>query len=200
MLTKPIKLFAPGLLPLLLTLAGCTNPLVPEKTAVAEVVETATAVATPTQPPTATPTATNTATPTPTDTPTPTATDTATATPRPTRTPTATRTPAPTHTATPAQTATPAHTPTPRDTAVPPTPTPAPTTDTILLFYRSNPNEVLGVFPVRPFDATAMLNNMKRMRQSLYTMRDSLGGAQDGSAEACTSVGRHQARRCAIGS
>jgi hypothetical protein len=180
-----------ALLSLLLLLAACNGQSAPPATQVAEAVAEATVAPTQTLPPTATLTATATdiPSPTPTETPTGTPTVTPTRTPRPTRTPTATRTPAPTHTPSPvpSETPTPAVSPTPRNTPVPPTATPAPVLDTITIFYLSNPNDVLGVFPVKAFDASVMLNNMKRMRQSLYTMRDALPGTREGSAEACTA-------------
>jgi hypothetical protein len=79
--------------------------------------------------------------------------------------------------------------------APPPTPTPAPVVPTatpeppeyITLFYVSNPNEVLGVFPVRTFDGNALFDNMIRMRNALYTMRNNLDGAASGDAAACNS-------------
>src|SRR5690606_41801923 len=69
------------------------------------------------------------------------------------------------NTATPAATNTPANTPTPVNTLPPPPPTntPEPTATAtpeegeepgvLVIYYASNPSEVLGVFPVRPFDA-----------------------------------------------
>jgi hypothetical protein len=143
---------------------------------------TATATATATHTPEPTATATETPTETPTATATPTATPTATATPTtiPTETPTATpsNTPAPTATPRPINTATP---------DVPPTPSPAPTADTVTVYYISNPNDILGVFPVRTFDAASMKSNLNRMRQSLLTMQSNINGARDGDAAACSS-------------
>jgi hypothetical protein len=75
----------------------------------------------------------------------------------------------------------------------PPTPTPAPPqptatpeqVDTVTLFYQSNPNDVLGTFPVYEFDAQALYNNMVRVRNNLQTMQSVIGAARDGDAAAC---------------
>lgn len=75
----------------------------------------------------------------------------------------------------------------------PPTPTPAPPqatatpaqVDSVTLFYRSNPNEVLGTFPVYEFDAQALYNNMLRVRNNLQTMQSVIGAARNGDAAAC---------------
>jgi hypothetical protein len=165
-----------------LFLVACGNTQQPEATAVAEIIPQATDTPTPTEtavPPTETPT------PTPTDTPTPTPTDTPT--PTPTETPTPTNTPTPTETPLPTDTPTPANTPTPVNTLPPPaTPTPE-QIDTITLYYRSNPSEILGVFPVYSFNGQQLYGRMTRLRNSLYTMRNSLDGARDGDAEACSA-------------
>ncbi len=133
-------------------------------------------------PPTETPTPTPTDTPSPTPTETPTATPTDTPTPLPTSTPTNTPTPSLTPTATPVPA-----TPTPWPTA---TPEATATVEYITVFYRSNPNDILGVFPLRPFDAQALYNNMTRLRSALYTMRDAINGAAAGDAEACATYAR----------
>lgn len=100
----------------------------------------------------------------------------------------------------------------------PPTPTPAPTSaapeptaptppesqaeeeseeesetfDTVVIYYLSNPSEILGVFPVRPFDPAEALSKMQLVRGSLYTMRDALPGARSADAAACaTYVGAY---------
>jgi hypothetical protein len=166
-----------------LFLAACGNSQQPEATAVAEIIPQETDTPTPTETPTATPTDTPTATPT--DTPTPTPTDTPT--PTPTDTPTPTNTPTPTKTPLPTDTPTPANTPTPVNTLPPPaTPTPE-QVDTVTLYYRSNPNEVLGTFPVYSFDGQQLYNRMTRLRNSLYSMRNALPGARDGDAAACSA-------------
>ncbi len=129
--------------------------------------------------PTDTPSPSPTATPTATDTPTPTATATATVTETPTPLPTDTPTAAPTAT----------ETPTPRPTS-PPQPTATATAeelDEIVVYYISNPNDILGVFPVRTFDANSLYNNMVRIRQSLQTMMANIDGAKDGDANACSA-------------
>lgn len=145
--------------------------------------------------PTFTPTATDTPTPSPTPTaePTETPTQTPTFTPTPTETPTATPTETPTETPSPTPTdtptATPTETPTPRPT-LPPQPTATPTPEEledIVLYYISNPNDVLGVFPQRAFDANGLVNNMIVVRNSLYTMRSNIDGAHNGDANACNA-------------
>ena len=153
----------------------------------AEIFETQTAQA-PTYTPTPTATATPTETPTPTATSTPTETPTPTNTPRPTATATPTDTPSPTPTEKPTEI--PPETPKPKPTLSPqPTATPSPeaTPETITLYYRSNPNEALGTFPVRPFDGQAMYNHMVSMQQSLGAMQGAIYGAKDGNADACTN-------------
>ncbi|MCI0729287.1 MAG: hypothetical protein L0332_21575, partial [Chloroflexi bacterium] len=122
----------------------------------------------------------------PTDTPEPTETSTPTRTPSPTPT----DTPEPTDTPTPTNTPAPTNTPRPTSPPVPtntPTPEPQPTVEYITVYYRSNPSEVLGVFPVRPFDANALYNNMLNMRGSLYAMRNALDGTQSGDPNACAT-------------
>lgn len=174
----------------------------PTPTAVAQVVEpTETAVpATPTDTPT----------PIPTDTPEPTNTSTPTATPEPSNTPTRVPTNTPEPTDTPEPTAT--DTPEPTNTPVRPTNTPAaaaatavPTTTTddgdgdesgdeeseedsvVTVYYISNPNDILGVFPEQTFDADLLRANMSRIQTSLNTMRDNLGGSHAGDATACSN-------------
>lgn len=171
---------------LALLLMGCnTGAQEQPATAVAEVVPQETATLPPT--PTETPIPTDTPIPTPTDTPVPTDTATPTETPIPTDTPTPTNTPTPTDTPTPANTATPANTPTPANTATPvPPPTPE-QVDTVTVFYRSNPSEILGTFPVYTFDGQMLYNRMTRIRNSLNTMKGALNGALSGDAEACKS-------------
>ena len=149
------------------------------------------------------PTATNTATPEPTatNTATPEPTATSTATPEPTATNTAT--PEPTDTPEPTATAT----NTPAPTAVPVTatavsasPTPSgdngggegegsedETPDSITLYYISNPSDILGTFPVQPFDADAIRSDLYGMQQALNTMRSNLDGAKAGDAAACAA-------------
>ncbi|MCB8954577.1 MAG: hypothetical protein H6650_21440 [Ardenticatenales bacterium] len=145
-------------------------------------------------------------TPLPTDTPAPTETPLPTDTPVPTETPipteTATATSTPTDTPEPTETPTPTETPEPTATPLPPTNTPVPVTNTpvptatpeetatpdfVVLYYISNPADVLGVFPLRPFDASAMYSNMLLIRNSLGTMRDALPGTKNGDANACSS-------------
>jgi len=143
--------------------------------------------------PTFTPTAT--ATPTSTNTPTSTPTETPTATATPTQTPTPTLTPSPTNTPTetplPTDTPTATTTPTPKPTLEPqPTATTAaesPANDYVTIYYRSNPNEILGIFPERPFNAKALYNNMVKMQQSITAMQNALGGAHAGDAAACAT-------------
>jgi hypothetical protein len=55
------------------------------------------------------------------------------------------------------------------------------------VYYRSNPSEVLGVFPQRPFDGSALYGNMIRMRDSINTMRSALDGTTTGDAASCTT-------------
>lgn len=82
------------------------------------------------------------------------------------------------------------HTPTPAPTVPTSTPEPTATSEApeyITLYYASNPSDILGVFPVRPFDGDALYNNMVRIRNGLYTMRDALPGAKEGDTAACSS-------------
>jgi hypothetical protein len=112
-----------------------------------------------------------------------TATPTSTPEPSPTAVPTETPSPSPTFTSTPTDT------PTPRPT-LPPQPTATATAeelDEIVLYYISDPNEILGVFPVRTFDANSLYNNMVRIRQSLQTMMANIDGAKSGDANACNA-------------
>lgn len=189
MLTRFASPFAVCLIvvSMMLALLGCQRGAEqPAPTVVAAATDRPAATHTPA--PTETPALTD--TPTPTDTPVPTATATATATSTPTETPEPTETPIPTDT--PEPTATPRP---PTSTPVPVTNTPAPTAtpaetatpDFITVFYISNPNDILGVFPLRPFDARGMYNNMLLIRGSLGTMRDALPGAKNGDANACNS-------------
>jgi len=67
------------------------------------------------------------------------------------------------------------------------TPTPSPTPETVTLYYISNPNDILGVFPVYPFNARAMYDDMVSMRESIDVMRYSLDGAHQGDVAACNN-------------
>lgn len=185
---------------LALLFIGCNQGEAPAPEAVADVAEET--AATETTAPTETPVPTE--TPAPTETPPPTATATATetpvptdtATPEPTNTPEPTETPEPTATAVPTNTPAPTSTPVPVNTPVPantPTPESSPTPeeeaspDVITLFYISNPNDILGTFPVRPFDGPALRSNMQNVMSSLERMKASINGAKDGNAEACAN-------------
>lgn len=55
----------------------------------------------------------------------------------------------------------------------------------ITIVYASNPDEVLGVFPVVLFDAELMYNRMVLNQQALNDMRDSLSGMLAGDQAAC---------------
>ncbi|MBE2225032.1 MAG: hypothetical protein IAF02_26065 [Anaerolineae bacterium] len=154
-------------------------------------------------PATNTPKPSSTPVPTTTPTATPLPTETATATPEPTQTPTATAKPTQTPTQTP--TATPANTPTPtlfpEPTNPPPAttaPQPPPPTATpaaedataeefVTFTYISNPNEILGTFPKKPFDADALRSHMVINQSSLNTMRANLDAAKGGDAVACSN-------------
>jgi hypothetical protein len=57
----------------------------------------------------------------------------------------------------------------------------------VTLYYISNPNDILGVFPQRPFDAAGMYNNMLNMHASLNTMQGSIDGAHNGDAASCSA-------------
>ncbi|MEZ4512770.1 MAG: hypothetical protein R3C62_12905 [Chloroflexota bacterium] len=184
-----------GLLILLLALAACGGDE-PAETAVLPTAIPPTSTTEPTATHTATPepTATNTATPEPTATNTPEPTATHTATPEPTDTPE----PTATATDTPAPTAVPA-----TATAVPASTTDSnadnsggegdgsggenETPDSITLYYISNPSDILGTFPVQPFDADAIRSDLYGMQQALNTMRSNLDGAKAGDAAACAA-------------
>jgi hypothetical protein len=179
-----------GWLLLLLLVSVSCGPSDEEVMQTAEAIVQLTEEAKPTNTPVPTNTPEPTATATPTETPTPTYTATPTETPTPTETATPTETPTPTDTPTPTETPTPENTPTPAKTNTPaptPTKTPAPVVDYITLYYVSNPNDILGVFPVVPFDANALYNNMVRVRNSLYTMRNNLDAAKAADATACAA-------------
>lgn len=194
--SKPTRWLWSSLLLLLMVVAVSCGPSEEEvQQTVAAVVQltedaqpTATPLPTETPEPTATATPTETPTPTntatPTETPTPTETATPTDTPLPTETPTPSETPTPENSPTPVNTATPVRTNTP---APPPTNTPAPVVDNVTLYYVSNPNDILGVFPVVPFDANALYNSMLRVRNSLYTMRNNIDAAKGGDTTACAA-------------
>ncbi len=77
-------------------------------------------------------------------------------------------------------------TPTAAPTVILPTATPE-TEETIVLFYRSNPNEVLGEFPVRELDPNELYSGMILIRDALYRMRDALPGARAGDGNACSA-------------
>ena len=169
-----------------------------------ETVPTPTAVAQIIEEPTETlvlPTATQSPTPVPTDTPAPTNTPEPTNTPTPTNTPVPTDTPEPTETPVP-PTATQSPTPEPTNTPVPVVNTPVPAatatpeeseeTEMITVYYISNPNDILGVFPELPFDAEGLKTNMNNINYSLQTMRGSIDGAKAGDQAACdTYVGAY---------
>jgi hypothetical protein len=72
--------------------------------------------------------------------------------------------------------------PPPTDT---PTPDPDAPPDFITLYYVSNPNDILGTFPVRPFDANALYGNMLNVQSGLYGMRDAIPAIQSGDPAAC---------------
>lgn len=57
----------------------------------------------------------------------------------------------------------------------------------ITLYYRADPNEVLGVFPEYPFDAEAMYGHMINMGKSLATMQAALDGARKGDENSCNA-------------
>lgn len=184
MLFQPRNLFSlrGGYLLLGLAALSACNIIAPEPTPTpVPPTNTPTAIPTNTPEPTSTPTDVPTNTPEPTNTPTPVP---PTNTPEPTNTPTPvppTNTPEPTET----PTAVPTNTPVP----VPPTATPEPVAENedVVLFYRSNPNEVLGVFPSRSFDADSIRGNLNTIRFSLDTMRQNIDGAKSGNAEACNA-------------
>jgi hypothetical protein len=168
-----------------------------------EVTSTPTAVAEVAAEPTETPVP-PTDTPAPTETPAPTNTPEPTETPSPTNTATPTDTPVPTDTPEPTETPTavPTDTPEPTNTAVPivNTPVPAATAtpeessepEMITVYYISNPNDILGVFPELPFDPEGLKANMNNINYSLQTMRGSIDGAHGGDQASCdTYVGAY---------
>ncbi len=182
---------------LLMATAACSKDET-APTAVAEVVEAATETAVPpTDTPipthTAVPTATPSPTPEPTDTPVPTDTATPTATPsptaEPTETPTETPTAVPTDTPLPPTAVPVVNTPVPAATA---TPEASDENEMITVYYISNPNDILGVFPELPFDSEGLKSNMNNISRSLQTMRGNIDGAHAGDQAACdTYVGAY---------
>lgn len=208
---KGTLLLSALVLVLLLLISGCQSSE-EGSTAVAEVMptevptETMTPLPEPTDTPTTTseptdsptPTITNTSTAEPTDTPTatPTAEPTAEPTDTPTSepTPTATKKPTAEPTTAPQETAEEVPTATPLSGSDAPSPTEESATpeepeqpDSITIFYISDPNEIIGTFPVQEFEANALYNNMLQVRNSLDTMRGALAGARQGDAAACAS-------------
>ena len=147
------------------------------------VVNTATPEA-PTDVPTEIPTELPTETPTEIPTETPTELPTETPTEIPTETPTELPTETPTEIPTETNTPLPTNIPAPVNTS---TPEPPATPDVVTLYYVSNPNDILGTFPVRPFDAAGIKQNMNTIRNSLTTMRNNLDGAKNGDVAACTA-------------
>ncbi|MBP6803547.1 MAG: hypothetical protein KBE23_05360 [Chloroflexi bacterium] len=153
--------------------------------------------------PTDTPESTSTPVPTatlaPTNTPTAIPTETPTATPEPTQTPTVTPKPTQTPTATPVDTPEPTLTPKPTSppqaTAVPQPsqPTVAPTAEAeaeesfVTIYYISNPNDILGNFPEKPFNADELRSHMVNIQSSLNRMQSNLDAAKAGDAAACSS-------------
>lgn len=59
--------------------------------------------------------------------------------------------------------------------------------ETITLFYLSNPSDVLGTFPLQPFDANVMYNEMLAIRSNLETMRGAISALAGGDNAACNS-------------
>lgn len=184
-----------GLFVLLIGAACGSDEVTPTATAVAEVAEEPTK--TPVPP---------TDTPVPTDTPAPTDTPEPTETPSPTNTATPTNTPTPTDTPEPTETPTATATDVPTNTPLPVVNTPAPTAEAeeeadededgepemITVYYISNPNDILGVFPELPFDAEGLKANMNNINRSLQTMRGSIDGAHGGDQASCdTYVGAY---------
>lgn len=55
------------------------------------------------------------------------------------------------------------------------------------LYYVSNPNELLGVFPEQPFDADLLYTNMVTIQSALGRMQGALAGALAGDAAACAT-------------
>ena len=78
--------------------------------------------------------------------------------------------------------------PTPMPTATPAAPQPTATpaqVDTVTFYYRSNPNEILGTFPVYEFNGQALYNSMVRLRNNLQAMSGAINAAKGGDAAAC---------------
>lgn len=195
-----------GLFVLLMGAACGGEEATPTPTAVAEVAEEPTE--TPVPP---------TDTPAPTDTPVPTDTPEPTETPSPTNTAIPTNTPTPVPTDTPEPTETPTTSPTNTPVSATNSPAPAATAtleiegeggpsdsdddgeegddgepEMITVYYISNPNDILGVFPELPFDAEGLKANMNNINRSLQTMRGSIDGAHAGDQAACdTYVGAY---------
>jgi hypothetical protein len=190
-LVKSWQLILAALILLLMAAACGGEEATP--TAVAEVVEVPTETAVPSTD-TPVPTATASPTPEPTATESPTPTDTATPTDTPTPEPTETPTAVPTATETP--------TLEPTNTAVPVVNTPLPAasatpeesgeTEMVTVYYISNPNDILGVFPELTFDSEGLKANMNNINWSLQTMRGSIDGAKVGDQASCdTYVGAY---------
>lgn len=55
----------------------------------------------------------------------------------------------------------------------------------ITVYYISNPNDILGVFPELPFDAEGLKANMNNINRSLQTMRGNIDGAHAGDQASC---------------
>jgi hypothetical protein len=70
---------------------------------------------------------------------------------------------------------------------VTPTPEEEEEPETIVVYYITNPNEILGVFPVQPFDAPTLYNHMVHIRNSLNVMAGNIDGAHGGDANACAA-------------
>ncbi len=75
----------------------------------------------------------------------------------------------------------------------PPPPTATPTAEAqteeefVTYTYISNPNEILGTFPKKPFDADALRSHMVINQSSLNTMQANLNAAKGGDAVACSN-------------
>ncbi|MCB8950162.1 MAG: hypothetical protein H6653_19320 [Ardenticatenaceae bacterium] len=187
------------LLGLITTLTACTTD--DPATTITDVTE-AKPTDTP-DPPTHTPEPSSTPIPTvtakPTNTPTPLPTETVTATLEPSQTPTTTSEP------TQIPSATPVNTPKPTLTTEPTNPPPATTApqpaappptataeaeveeEFVTLYYISNPNDVLGTFPEKPFDADGLRSHMVNIQSSLNTMQANLDAAKGGDTAACSN-------------
>lgn len=59
--------------------------------------------------------------------------------------------------------------------------------ETVTIVYESNPDEVLGTFPVEPFDVGLLLDRVAVLLVDLELMRGALDGANGGSAASCTT-------------